>query len=76
MRTFDLIDETRRPDVNDRLMTPSEVAEYLGVAERTLDQWRYRREGPDFLKPGGAVRYRRVDVDRWLDGRLVSGDSR
>lgn len=49
------------------LAAPAEVADYLQVPERTLTQWRYQRKGPPYLKVGRHVRYRRRDVERWLD---------
>ena len=49
------------------LLTPSEVADYLGVSEATLTDWRYRRRGPEFLRVGRLVRYRRDALFGWLD---------
>ena len=43
------------------------TAAYIKVPLRTLDQWRYLGKGPRFIKVGRHVRYRRDDVDRWLD---------
>lgn len=47
------------------------TAAYLGKTPRALEQWRYRGEGPPYIKIGQAVRYRRADVDRWLDENTV-----
>lgn len=51
------------------MMTLADLAEYLGVATRTIYQWRVRGEGPPSyrLGPGGVVRYTKADVDAWLD---------
>jgi excisionase family DNA binding protein len=49
------------------LQRPRRIAEYLGVPETLLNQWRYQRVGPPFIKVGRAVRYRRRDVDAWLE---------
>ena len=57
------------------LMTQPETAEYLRVAEHTLENWRYRRTGPRFLKAGGRVLYRRSDLDAWLDANAQGGDA-
>lgn len=57
----------------DGLMTPQHLAEFLGVALATLSDFRVRRVGPPFLKVGGLVRYRRSDVERWLDGCAQKG---
>lgn len=54
--------------MSDELLPPSEVSAETGVPEATLAQWRYLGEnGPPFLKLGGRVRYRRSDLDAWLD---------
>lgn len=51
------------------LMTVEEVAAYLRKPVRTLYAWRYRREGPPAFKVGRHIRYRKVDVDAWLETR-------
>lgn len=53
--------------VSDPLWTPSDLAAYLGRSQKTLANDRSGRRGPTFLKlAGGAVRYRRSDVEAWL----------
>jgi excisionase family DNA binding protein len=54
----------RRP-----LATSPEVAEYLQVSERTLDDWAYRGGGPEFSRVGQQRRYRWEDVDKYLAER-------
>lgn len=51
----------------ERLRTPEETAEYLGVPLATLYQWRYRHTGPPSLKVGRHLRYRASDLEAWLD---------
>ncbi|WP_436792822.1 helix-turn-helix transcriptional regulator [Actinospongicola halichondriae] len=60
-------------DVGDRLLWPEEVAEVLGVPVGTLANWRYQRRGPAFVKVGRHVRYRRRDVDGWVERHVVGG---
>ena len=48
------------------LLTATEVAEALGLTIRTLEDWRYKGEGPPFLKIGHRVRYDAADLERWL----------
>lgn len=50
-------------------MDTRQAAAYLGISINTLNCWRSRREGPPFVKIGGNVRYRLVDLDGWADGR-------
>lgn len=56
----------KRPG-EDRLLTVEDVAEFLGVPVATLYAWRCRGLGPRGLKVGRHLRYRRAEVDRWLD---------
>jgi hypothetical protein len=47
-------------------MRGKEAAGYLGVAERTLANWRSQGVGPRFYKPRGFVIYYQRDLDSWL----------
>lgn len=53
-----------------KLLSPSEVAELLGVTIQTLAVWRceQRYELP-YVKVGACVRYRRSDIERFLETR-------
>lgn len=44
-----------------------ELAEELGVPVRTVYAWRHRGIGPRGHKIGKHVRFRRVDVEAWLE---------
>ena len=35
------------------------------ISARTLEQWRWRGEGPKFIKIGGSVRYHAEDVEAY-----------
>lgn len=48
-----------------------DLAAWLGVGVSTLRQWRHRRVGPPFVHLGRCVRYRRVEVERWLAERAA-----
>lgn len=51
----------------DRLLTPADLAERLGITERTLARWRETGSGPPFIRTGGRFpRYSPDDVDEWL----------
>lgn len=54
------------------LMDESALAAFIGVAVQTLQKWRWQRSGPAFVKIGRLVRYRRADVERWLDAQTVT----
>jgi excisionase family DNA binding protein len=58
------INDARAPE---RLLTPDEVAQWLGKPKATLYAWRSRNLGPRGIRVGNALRYRRTEVERWLD---------
>ncbi|MGH9491476.1 MAG: helix-turn-helix transcriptional regulator [Terriglobales bacterium] len=53
------------------LLTPSEVAKLLRLPVATLAQWRYRGQGPPFLRLGRVVRYDAADVAKFVQARKV-----
>jgi excisionase family DNA binding protein len=55
------------------LATSEEVAAYLRVSERTLEDWAYRGSGPEFSYAGQQRRYKWEDVDAYLAERTRSG---
>lgn len=61
-----------------QLLSQQQAAEILGVSPRTLEGWRYRgapEPGLPFVKIGGAVRYRRRDLDAFIEGRMRTSTS-
>lgn len=50
-----------------RLMTPDELAEYLGVTLHCVYAWSSRGGGPKVVRVGARLRYRPDDVEAWLD---------
>jgi excisionase family DNA binding protein len=53
-------------------LTPDEVASLLRVERRTLDQWRYRKQGPAYVRAEGTIRYPRTEVETYLAARTVN----
>ena len=51
------------------LMTPPEVADRFRVPLGTIYQWRSRETGPRGIRIGKHLRYKRSDVEAWLDQR-------
>ena len=49
------------------LLSPADLAALVGVDERTLALWRAQEKGPDFVRLGRAIFYRRADVVAWTD---------
>jgi predicted DNA-binding transcriptional regulator AlpA len=57
------------------MFTTPEAAAYTKMAVPTLERFRLTGEGPVFAKLGGSVRYRRCDLDAWIESRLVRSTS-
>ena len=60
-----------RSEFADRLLTPADVATWLQVSQK----WLYdhtTRSAPivPHLRLGGHLRFRRMDVEKWLDEQL------
>lgn len=51
------------------------VSRRWGISTRTLEGWRYRQKGPNFVKIGGRVRYRLSDLEDFERlGSVISGE--
>ena len=48
-------------------MTLGQAAKYLGVAQSTIRKWSDLGRVPAFYTPGGHRRYRRSDLDTFLE---------
>ena len=63
----------------DDLLTTKEAASYLGLKYGTLEIWRSKGRGPQFLKlgdsHGAAVRYERSVLAAWLAQRAFKSTS-
>src|SRR3954447_1348659 len=62
-------------DRNPDMMRSPEAALYIDMSDSWLRQTRMagRTNGPPFLRQGRAIRYRRCDLDCWLERRLCGG---
>lgn len=54
------------------LLNDHQLAAELNISRRTLQNWRPAKKGPPYVRFGGAIRYRRSDVDRWLARNSVA----
>jgi excisionase family DNA binding protein len=57
------------------LIDVQQLADYLDVPVKTLYAWRYRREGPPAFRVGRHLRYRRNDIQRWIQQRIDTAAS-
>lgn len=51
-------------------MNQIQVADRWRISHRTLERWRWRGEGPRFIKIGGRVVYRLEDIEAFELSRL------
>ena len=52
---------------SDQLLTVEQLAEKLQIPKTTLYAWRYRGTGPLGIAVGRHLRFRRGDVEKWLE---------
>lgn len=61
------------------LLNVNQAAEYLNLSKPTLDRFRGTGEGPKFCKmgskPRAAIRYRKVDLDQWVEESIRKSTS-
>ena len=64
-----LVDVLSVENANDlpRFMVPKQAAQYLNVNPRLLENWRWKKCGPRFVKVGNSVRYTREDLDAFVE---------
>lgn len=61
-------------DVSQRheFLTVADLADWLQVPVSTVYQWNHKSTGPRFVRVGKHVRYRRADVEAWLDQQAAA----
>ena len=61
---------------SDALLSPEQAAQLLGVKRETLAIWRCcRRYNLPWCKIGRSVKYRRADIERFIEARTVGAIS-
>lgn len=61
--------------INSDLLVVDEAAAYCSLSKSYLNTLRVTGSGPAFLKLGRAVRYRRSDLDSWIESCLTRSTS-
>jgi predicted DNA-binding transcriptional regulator AlpA len=71
-----LMSTTTETSAESRILNIDQAAAYLTISKATLYTWRTRRPGfgPRAVKAGGALRYRRSDLDAWLDAHTEGAE--
>jgi Helix-turn-helix domain len=65
LRKFFAIGEVAMKHINQ-----VELSRRWGLSPRTLERWRWLKQGPAYLKVGGAIRYRIEDVEAFEAAQL------
>lgn len=58
--------------MNDTLLCTKEVSKRYGFSKAWLERQRWQGTGPKYIKIGRMVRYRTVDIERYLNHCEVS----
>jgi excisionase family DNA binding protein len=66
-------DDKRTLTAQPEWLTLGQAAKYLGVAQSTMRKWSDVGRVAAFYTPGGHRRYRRSDLDRFLDSSSPAG---
>ena len=60
----------------DRLLSPRQAADFLGLTPRFLEMRRFRGGGPPFIRVSGrCVRYLSSDLRAWVEDRRRTSTS-
>ena len=59
------------PAEDDALLTPPEVSGLLRKPIGTLTDWRYRGCGPEYVRMGRSIYYRRSAIERWIEAHTI-----
>lgn len=57
------------------LLTTEQLAELLSLRTNTIEVWRLKGHGPRFCKLGRSIRYRRADVEEWINENIYQNTS-
>ena len=59
------------------LMTQAEAAAYLGTTPATMNTWRhYGKDKIPFIRWGNRIRYRKEDLDAWIQAHIVNPENK
>ncbi len=52
------------------MLRTEQAAKILDVTKSTLESWRCRGGGPQFVRYGRAIRYREADLERFIESKV------
>jgi predicted DNA-binding transcriptional regulator AlpA len=74
--TGELVSDHEIAEMQDQLLTTEQLATVFQINKMTAHRWRYRGKGPAFLSCGKVVRYRRSDVEQWINEEAAKNAKR
>lgn len=54
-----------------KLFCEKEAADFLSISVKTLQQWRYLKKPPVYMKFGRNVRYKSDDLVKYIEACIV-----
>ena len=72
----ELLEQIRKkgPPVQPLTLNTSDAARYCGLSPSKLSRLRHGGRGPPFVRIDACVRFRRADLDRWLEQQTIKGE--
>ena len=55
--------------MQEKLLSTKELSECLGIAVSIIIEYRMNNKGPIYAKLGHLVRYKKSDIDAWVESR-------
>jgi excisionase family DNA binding protein len=53
-----------------------QASQYIGVSQAALRTWKRDGKGPAFFRAGKLLKFRKTDLDAWIEARLVKPDEK
>ena len=54
-----------------RFLKDEQAADLIGLSVQTLRNWRFKREGPPYIRAGRSIRYSFQDLLGWMEGKRI-----
>ena len=54
-----------------QFLNTANAAHHLGYSKSSLESWRVERTGPNYYKTGRRVRYKKSDLDAYIEAGRV-----
>jgi hypothetical protein len=71
IKRLERIEALLRAAVPETYLDTRQASELMGISTVRLESWRRDGEGPPYVKFGRLVKYRRVDLDAYMEAKLV-----